>query len=245
MVRHLAIEAMRRRPPRRDPADWARWVETWVAGHGPDDADAPHRRLSYVPLPTPGPGNPSVSRVLLLAPCGDDDDLERVCQRLAGLTLRPRRGDELDGRPPPRLVPIAANHPCVVPFTAPARNWRSVTPVILPGHADRRDDRTRALIRKALRFSGLDQPCRFEWDPEPPAPPRGRPQGPIRPDHLLGLSAVRLVLRFERPGPVAGPFEATLGDVKLDNIAATPFALYSSKAFCCYALDIQSLPVHA
>lgn len=90
--------------------------------------------------------------------------------------------------------------------------------MILPGHDDRKSEKTRKLISKALAQSGIEQPCEFEWSAfshfaksysahryvrDENAKDGRRPVGYIRPDHLLELSAVHLRLMFDHP--VAGP----------------------------------------
>jgi len=100
------------------------------------------------------------------------------------------------------------------PYTQPANAWATVTPVILPGHDDHKPAKTRKLIEKALRQSGIEQPCTFEWSPYSQFPKslsahkydrQGRPIGYFRPDHLPTQTAVHLVLRFEQevPGLIA------------------------------------------
>jgi len=213
MVRHLAIEAMKKSPPHGVDEDW---VETYVAGHAA--ARSPeHRQLSYLPLPSIGHvhTDPGVRRIMLVAPTGDDTWLDHVARHLAGRMLEPLRGDEFGPNDPPLLVPV--RHDNVARFyTQPANGWASVTPVILPGHDDRKPAKTRRLIEKALAQSGIEQPCEFEWSTFSRFPKSlsahkynrdGRPTGYIRPDHLLTQTAVHLTLRFNdalrMPGPLA------------------------------------------
>jgi CRISPR-associated protein Csb2 len=207
MVRHLAIRSMTDSPPGGVPDDW---VRTYVAGHAvPGRAD--HRQFSYLPLPSIGHfhTDPSVRRVMIAAAVGDERLLNRLATRMAGQQLEPTPETKL--RDPPILVRCRGDK--VTDFyTSEAKTWASVTPVILPGHDDRKPDKTRRLIEKALLQSGTDQACEFEWSSISHFPKsltahkydrNKRRIGYIRPDHLLNQTAVHLRLEFEYP--VAGP----------------------------------------
>jgi CRISPR-associated protein Csb2 len=213
MVRHLAIEAMKASPPAG--ADGS-WVETYVAGHVAE-CEQQHRQLSYLPLPSTGHPHtdPSVRRIVIAAPIGDDVWLNHVARHLAGQQLEPMQGDEFGGSDPPFLVPIRSDTVSRC-YTQRAETWHSFTPVILPGHDDHKPQKTRKLIEKALAQSGIDQPCEFEWSAFSRFPKSlsahkydrsGRLTGYVRPDHLLSQTAVHLTLRFKNglrmPGPLA------------------------------------------
>jgi CRISPR-associated protein Csb2 len=217
MARHLAITAMKTDPPGGVGSDW---VETYVAGHATEGSPE-HRQLSYLPLPSVGHQHtdPGVRRMMIAAPLGDDAWLDHVARHLAGQLLEPLRGDEFAGSDPPLLVP--ARHDTVALwYTKPASAWASVTPVILPGHDDRKPEKTRKLIEKALAQSGIEQPCQFEWSAFSRFPKsfsahkydkQKRPTGYIRPDHLLSQTAVHLTLRFNDDVKVPGPLVVGAG----------------------------------
>jgi CRISPR-associated protein Csb2 len=209
MVRHLAVETMKVSPP--DGVDDA-WVETYVAGHARPGAE--HRQFSYLPLPSIGHRHtdPSVRRVMIAAPVGDDRLLRHLSMRLAGRQLTPTPDTKLDYRP--TLVRVRGEKVACF-YTQSANAWASVTPVILPGHDDHKPDKTRKLIEKALAQSGIEQRCEFEWSAFSQFPKSlsshkyGRDKrriGYIRPGHLLTHTAVHLKLRFndglEVPGPL-------------------------------------------
>lgn len=225
MVKHVAIEKMKRNPPadlREHDKD--KWLETYVAGHRSSDdqaADRPHAQLSYVPLPSTGYSHtdPAVRRVMIIAPLGDGEWLDHLAQQLSGQLLRPSAGTKLP--PGTRLEPIAQNRKDGVrdAYTRDSRVWASFTPVILPGHDDHKPEKTRKLILKALAQSGIDQPCEFEWSAfshfpksysahkyirDEAAKDGKRRLGYIRPDHLLDQTAVHLRLTFDQlvPGPI-------------------------------------------
>ncbi len=221
MVRHLAIEAMRKNPP-RGMAEPARWIERYIAGHRDtteEVAETPHAQLSYVPLPSVGHAHtdPGVRRVMIVAPIGDDEILEHLARLLEGRRLVPERLEQLRG---PVFLSRVRHDGVIDRYTTPCRSWASFTPVILPGHDDRKPGKTEKLIRKALAQSGIDQPCEFEWSAfshfaksysahkyvrDEHTTDGRRPAGYIRPGHLLDLSAVHLRLTFEHsvPGPLA------------------------------------------
>lgn len=220
MVRHLAIEAMTRKPPRgvREPS---RWTEEYVAGHREKReaaVEVPHAQLSYVPLPSVGHphADPGVRRVMIVAPFGDDEILEHLARQLDGQRLEPERPEQLRG---PVFLSRVHRDSVIDCYLKPCRTWASFTPVILPGHDDRKPEKTRKLIRKALAQSGVDQPCEVEWSAfshfaksysahkyvrDERAKDGRRPVGYIRPGHLLEQSAVHLRLTFEHqvPGPL-------------------------------------------
>jgi CRISPR-associated protein Csb2 len=213
MARHLAIEEMKRFPPRGVDG---KWVETYVAGHR-TDGEKDHRQLSYLPLCSIGHEHtdPGVRRVMIAAPVGDDVWLDHVARRLAGQTLKPVQGDEFAGREPPLLVPVYRDN--IAPFySRPASVWDTFTPVILPGHDDHKPGKTRALIEKALSQADVDQPCEFEWSTfsrfrksysAHKYDRDKRPQGYFRPNHLLSQTAVHLTLRFHDGSPQKTPVE--------------------------------------
>jgi len=225
MVRHLAIELMTRNPPRasREPA---RWIERYVAGHREKTkaaVDVPHAQLSYVPLPSVGHAHTDagVRRVMVVAPFGDDEVLEHLTRQLDGRRLVCERAEQLRG---PVFLSRVRHDGVIDRYTKASRNWASFTPVILPGHDDRKPEKTEKLIRKALSQSGFDQSCEFEWSAfshfaksysahkyvrDEGAKDGRRAVGYIRPGHLVELSAVHLRLTFE--GPVPGPLTIGAG----------------------------------
>ncbi len=226
MVRHLAIEAMKASPPRTVDEDW---VERYVAGH--QDADEAvgtredtesaigggHRQLSYLPLPSTGHrhADPGVRRIMIVAPVGDDDYLDRVARHIAGRALEPLRGDEFGTEDPPLLIPVRRDNVARF-YTRIANAWSSVTAVILPGHDDHKPEKRNRLIQKALVQSGIEHPCDVEWSAYSRFPKSlsahkydtdKKPTGYVRPEYLGTQTAVHLTLRFKDglkvPGPIA------------------------------------------
>jgi CRISPR-associated protein Csb2 len=218
MVRHLAIEAMRQSPPTDAPEDW---VERYVAGHRDENAED-HRQFSYLPLPSIQPPDDRVGairRVMIAAPIGDDAWLEHLAQRLNGRQLKPKHGNEFDNDGPPTLVRVYRDK-VAFRYTKPANRWASVTPVILPGHDDRKRAKTKKLIKKALAASGVEQPCNFEWSAfsqfrnsysAHKYDKFGQVQGFYRPKHLSTQTAVHLTIQFDDDVKVPGPLAIGAG----------------------------------
>jgi CRISPR-associated protein Csb2 len=213
MVKHLAIELMKRNPPRDLLGNTPeQWVEQYVAGHqSKEDKDAglPHAQFSYVPQPSTGfhHTNPAVRRVMIVAPAGDESWLDHLAVRLDGQLLKPLPGTTLPHGTRLQLIPADRADGVRDAYTGGAHVWASFTPVILPGHDDHKPAKTRKLIEKALLQSGIEQPCEFEWSAFSRFPKalsahkydrQGRPTGYIRPDHLLNQTAVHLTLHFGR-----------------------------------------------
>lgn len=219
MVRHLAIEAMNRNPPRdlrgKEPSEW---VHEYVAGHQSKEgieSGSPHKQLSYVPLPSAGHAHadPGVRRIMIVAPIGDESWLNHLAQHLDGRELRPLPGTNLPSGTRLELIPDYRKDGVRNVYTRTAKSWATFTPVILPGHDDRKPAKTQRLIQKALAQSGIEQGCEFEWSAFSSFPKsysahkydhNKQPGGYIRPDHLLNQTAVHLRLTFEHevPGPI-------------------------------------------
>lgn len=209
MVRHLAIEAMEKSPPdeieKLGEEACKAWIDSYVAGHV-RDGEAKHRQFSYLPLPSIGHRHtdPSVRRVMIAAPLGDDQFLRHLAQRLNGEQLKPTPQTRLEH--PPTLVQVQYDKVASF-YTQPANTWASVTPVILPGYDDRKPEKTCKLIQRALAQSGIEQECEFEWSAFSRFPKllsahnyvrNKRPIGYIRPGYLLSQTAVHLQIRFGR-----------------------------------------------
>jgi len=211
MVRHLAKKAMQASPPPDVQDDW---VEHYVVGHRPKGQEI-HRQFSYLPLPSIGHEHADqiVRRVMIAAPLGDEHFLEHLARRLAGQQLIPESKNEFGDAGPPTLVRVR-NDNIARHYTRPSNRWASVTPVILPGHDDKKPAKTRKLIEKALAQSGIEQPCRFEWSAfsrfrksfsAHKYDRNKRSQGFYRPNYLENNTAVHLQLRFDGELNIPGP----------------------------------------
>jgi CRISPR-associated protein Csb2 len=217
MLRHLAKKAMAASPPAGVDGNW---VERYVLGHRDENARE-HRQFSYVPLPSIGHRHADhlVRRIMMIAPVGDEELLEHLALRLSGRQLQPLPNTDFGPKGPPSLV-RARHGKMASHYTDPANVWHSVTPVILPGHDDHKPAKRRGLIERALAQSGIDQPCEFEPSALSRFPKafsahkydrQGKPQGYIRPDHLLSQTAVHLTVRFKNELRVIGPITIGAG----------------------------------
>lgn len=230
IVRHLAIETMKKNPP-SDLRGWTPdgWVDSYVAGHQSKvnkDSGTPHTQFSYIPLQSIGNPNtdPGVRRVMIVAPVADDAWLEHLAARLDGALLVPQPGTKLPAGTRLERIDDRRTDGVRDGYVRASIKWASVTPVILPGHDDRKPAKTRSLILKALQQSGIEQSCTFEWSAFslfrkmlPAHKYRKNPNDPskkmlinyIRPDHLLDQTAVHVTLTFANGLEVPGPL--TLG----------------------------------
>jgi CRISPR-associated protein Csb2 len=213
MTRSAAIKAMDAYPPEGLGEGAAKWVETFVAGHRPEGGDN-HKQFSYVPLPSIGQGHADamIRRVMIVAPFGHEVHLRHLADQLDGEQLKP------EGRGEGPVLHRLRRDGVSRLYLGPSAAWASVTPIILPGHNDHKPDKTAKLIERALRQSGIDQPCRFTWGAIPnfehcltayKYDRNGRSTGYHRPRHLDELTAIHVRIRFEHP--VAGPLTIGAG----------------------------------
>ncbi len=212
MTRCAAIKMMKELPP-EGIANPDEWIKSFVAGHRPESQND-HKQLSYIPLPSIGHehADAMIRRVMIIAPFGFDSELRHLAGQLDGEQLQREAGG--DGPILDRLRSDGVTRQ----YLGSSKVWGSVTPVILPGHDDRKPEKTIKLIERALAQSGIELGCQFTWGALPnfknclPAYKLGRnDRGPgcFRPDHLKGLSAVHLRITFEHP--VAGPLTIGAG----------------------------------
>jgi CRISPR-associated protein Csb2 len=206
MVRCAAIKKMKGYAP-EGIGDAGAWVESFVAGHRPEGAET-QDRFSYVPLPSIGGEHADgmIRRVIITAPFGCEAWLEHLAEQLDGIQLEPEGGGEGPVLERLRADSVARR------YLAPSRVWATVTPVILPGHDDHKPEKTVKLIERALRQSGVDEPCEFTWSALPNFPHcltahkydrNRRHAGYFRPKHLESLTALHLQVAFEHAS--AGP----------------------------------------
>ncbi|WP_028310531.1 MULTISPECIES: type I-G CRISPR-associated protein Csb2 [Derxia] len=147
MLRHAAMQLAQ---PLGDE------VAGFAAGHAPEgNADC---RLSWVPLPTVGAEHADgrARRALWIARAADHAPLLSLAARLGedGVPLV----DEDTGEARAIARPIAvAGEPVLPAYLDAAREWVTVTPMVLPGDFGGGDLRVMTkLLHKALRESGID-----------------------------------------------------------------------------------------
>ena len=91
----------------------------------------------------------AIRRVLIAAPPGYRDRIDWIRRRLPGCNL------EYAGVICGMLNPLDESDWVLKQYTATARTWSTVTPVILPGHDDRDSAKAEGLLRKAFVHAGL------------------------------------------------------------------------------------------
>ncbi|MEM7600701.1 MAG: type I-U CRISPR-associated protein Csb2, partial [Verrucomicrobiota bacterium] len=210
MLRHAAKRVALKSTPEDVPPSW---VEEYILGHQ-SDSQHEHRQLSYVPIPSIGHehSDHAIRRVMIAGPQGDRAWLEFVAGRIDGSVLEPERGNEFRSQTPPSLRRIAPDSVCRR-YQRPSNRWVSVTPVILPGHDDRKDSKTKKLVKKALAQAGITQECEFSWSsysrfkkslPAHKYRKDGRPVY-FKPGYLQNLTAIHLEIVFSDEVEISGP----------------------------------------
>jgi len=218
MVRHLAIAAMTK--ANADPD----FINRVVRGKRDESSADEHKQFSYVPLPSIGHQHADsiIRNVMIIAPPDMDRELKRVAALLDGQRLVPEgeaescRADSSPARgfsaelrlfTPPKGKFIDTH------YLGSATTWRSVTSIILPGHNDKKIDKTAELIQRSLQRAGIETPCAFVWQSAPyfknclsahKYHRDGRHTGYHRPAHLKTQTAVHVELQFDHevPGPI-------------------------------------------
>ena len=135
-----------------------------IMGHPKDSP-----RLSVLPIPSIGHAHSDgrIRRVIFAEPFGSDGTL---CTRLR--TLLDQQTLQFEGDcpcPSSRLMTLPRKDSVINRFADISKKWASVTPVLLPGHNERRQDdaskslaRATALVNKSLQQAGITQPATFE-----------------------------------------------------------------------------------
>lgn len=198
MIRGMAIELAKR--------DGVPDAERYVAGHVGAHAETPPR-FSYLPVPSVGHPHADglLRRVLVAEPFGGDGSMARWAEQvLHNATLKDENGNLLGW-----LRGIWHPDGVLTHYLGPGQVWRTVTPVILPGHDDRKPQKARKLLREALLHASipLDVVEDAVLQKAPFWPGSSHPSRYFRPSYLRQLPAwhVRLVFR----APITGPL--TLG----------------------------------
>lgn len=220
MLRHAACEAAK---ADLDPNGWRtkEWSLRYVAGHGPEgspkrrDKDDDHPRFSYLPLPSIGHAHADgmIRRAIIAEPFGGNGrSASWASQRLSDAILIDKDKGEVARLE--SVTPSDTDFKIVFRRYAPgsaseaARDWTSVTPVILPGYDDGKAAKRDKLLCDCLRHAGIELDAvasiecrRAAWT--------GAVSSPFsafrRPDYLQHLPACHVRIVFNQPvsGPVA------------------------------------------
>jgi CRISPR-associated protein Csb2 len=220
-LRHAAHE--RARAMKLD----AEFVERFVCGHG-DSAEARSDRFSYLPLPTiPHKGRDGrIRRVLIAEPFGGGGGrAQAVARRLAGVTLC-AEGEVEGGSPRPMADLRAVANPEAdrlirTRYLCKAREWGSVTPLVLPGRDDRSARKAHGLVLKALAQAGYTTPvAEVHLQPEPVFPGAEPARAYRVPAYLRAFPRTHALIVFAEPVP--GPLILGAGrHIGLGVFAAT------------------------
>ena len=231
------VKALRERPERA-PETSPEEIERLVIGRGAGASDTV-RRLRVSPLPSIGHDHSDglLRRALVSVPAGFPLRPESIRRALNNreihVGLSPSRALDV------RLAPVddddMREQAMLARFIGPARVWRSVSPVLLPGRAARwrasesgadearlRVDEKRRrdegiLLERALKHAGLGKITDFHLRREPFGPHHPRADAKWRlpasadDSRQVWLSGrPRLHVEITFPGPVAGPL--VIGD---------------------------------
>ena len=199
MLRHVACEAAK-----NDSHDFPGGSERYVAGHASDRNDR-SPRFSYLPLPTIG--HPHADGMIPPHP-----DCRALRQRWYSSPMgnttpeQPRIVDE-NGQEQALLLNVESDDRVVIAHLRQVRTWSSVTPVVLPGFDDGKQEKAERLLVKAAQQAGL--PVEAIEDvvlrKSPFWPGSQHPRLYHRPAYLRDLPAWHIRVRFSEPfpGPLA------------------------------------------
>jgi CRISPR-associated protein Csb2 len=184
----------------------AEFIEGFVCGHVGEPARQ-GGRFSYVPLPTiPVKGHDGrIRRVLVVEPFGGGGARAlAVARRLDGSSLV----DEVHGdiKADLRSLPGSRRDAVTDRYLRRSRRWGSVTPMVLPGHDDRRSRKAYGLVLKALAQAGYTTPVtEIHLQVEPVFPGADLAQRYRVPAYLKGLPRAHAIIEFTEPvvGPIA------------------------------------------
>jgi CRISPR-associated protein Csb2 len=182
------------------------FVERFVCGHGQDD-HTKKDRFSYLAAPTiPFKGRDGrIRRVLLAEPFGGGGGkAQGLARRLSGAPLIAEDTGEVQAYLRP--VDDPESDSVMRRYLRHARTWGSATPVVLPGHDDRRLSKAHALVLKALAQAGYTTPVsEISLQREPVFPGAEMAGGYRVPLYLRTFPRVHAIITFSEaiPGPLA------------------------------------------
>ncbi|CAI9084475.1 conserved protein of unknown function [Candidatus Methylacidiphilum fumarolicum] len=191
-VRHAAGEALGKL---RDPA----WIKRVVMGHC--EISEIRHRWAYVPLPSVHPkhGDGLIRHVAVLVPDNENTDIVDV---LDGCCLTNTGGE--------MMAVLEAEHKLSPMYGGKSKVWRTVTPVVFPGHWQRRgrnrEGRLHTMLAAMLSEAGIEEnsveQCQVRREPFFKGCELA--QQAKAPQHLLALPRMHLelVLKEEVQGPM-------------------------------------------
>lgn len=212
MTRHLIKNRMEQNPPLNFSNDneKRKWISSYIEGHDESNKNPPH--LSYIPIPSIGHRHtdPSVRRIMIVAPVGDDEILKYIVEQIDGRSLNPELNSHFRSEP---ILSKSKTSNVENFYIESSDQWATFFPMILPGEG-RSHTRIMRSIKSSLREIGINSELLKEVEyssysvfPKSLSAHKKDHNGmPIylRPDHLLNRYAVHLKLKFKRriPGPI-------------------------------------------
>lgn len=200
MVRSLACRLA------RDFGDFPQDAEVYVAGHIKDKTQETPPRFSYLPLPSirRGTVDGMIRRVLVAEPFGGDGE----CAHWASIRLRSEKlVEEKTKKAMATLEVLEERDNVLALYTRRSRAWSSVTPVVLPGFDDGKQQKAEKLLLVALRQAGLGLLAVEDilLRKAPFWPGALYPLNYFRPNYLRHLPVWHVYLRFREAvgGPIA------------------------------------------
>jgi CRISPR-associated protein Csb2 len=219
MLRHSACMAAKSDLD-PNPNGWRthEWFEQFIAGHGPRKPngryiDESWPRFSFLPLPSIGPAHADgmIRRVLMAEPHGGDGrSAAWAANRLTGSTLI----EQTSLQPLALLASLRPGDSVLRQYVAQsnsAREWITVTPVILPGYDDARPSKRERLLRDCLLHAGYNAEAVESLEARPASwlAASSSIRALQRPAYLKQLPAIHVRMRFRTP--VAGPIAIGAG----------------------------------
>lgn len=145
MMRSLACETAK-----KDAHEFPGGTAQYVAGHIDGQPDKTPQRFSYLPLPSIGhPHADGMIRRLMIAEAPEGDGSHA---RWAQIRLRARKLTDNSGEERGRLHDPwrQSSGRMLARYVTQAPRWSTVTPIILPGHDDKKQHKAEKLLLKAL-----------------------------------------------------------------------------------------------
>jgi CRISPR-associated protein Csb2 len=189
------------------------FINSYIQGHA-EPGFSEVGRMSFAPLPSIGHTHADgrIRRVMLVEPAEADDRATRLLRiKLPGWPAI----DERSGATVCYFTPPADRRTVVRLYTAQARTWRSVTPVVVHGHNALRGRvsiaKTERLLVRAFEMAGYAESAirRVTFRPAPLWSGTGAARAIRTPSHLGGFPRYHVEVEFHEL--VSGPVLAGIG----------------------------------
>jgi CRISPR-associated protein Csb2 len=178
--------------------------DVYVAGHHDPRDDRTPPRFSYLPLPTIGHQHADglIRRVMIAEPYGDDGSkADWVGSKINTAILKNESGYNIAN------IERTSKDKTFESYSSSGRLFKTVTPVILPGHDDRKYPKAEKLFLKAIVQAGFDvEDIDYYILQNAPFFKGGyHPREYKVTAHLKGLTAIHVLLKWKCPiyGPLA------------------------------------------